>query len=293
MHDLSIALGFGLVTASILALSTVALSLQLSVTNVPNFAHGELLTIGAYGALLSYHVIPNIYFQGVAAALAGAALAFILNSALLAPFAKAGAKRLTLFVVTIGASLVIQNVLVLFFGGAYVTYTLPASRLLAIGPFLFTATDLAVLAVAVAIMLALHVLLKYTKFGKAQRAVADSVELARVSGISATQIVTLTWLLAGAIAGLGGFVLGITVGSFAPSLGNGFLFVTFAAAVVGGLGKPYGAMAGAILIGVLMEVSALYIDAAYKQVVAFAVLILFLLLKPNGIFGPIRRIVGE
>jgi branched-subunit amino acid ABC-type transport system permease component len=293
MHDLFIAVGFGLVTASILALSAVALSLQLSVTSVPNFAHGELLTIGAYGALVASHFTPNFYAQGISAAVAGAALAWVLNTALLVPFVRAGAKRLTLFVVTIGASLVIQNALVLFFGGAYVTSLVPTSNLLSIGPFLFTATDLGVMGVAVAIMLALHVVLKYTKFGKAQRAVADSPELARVSGIVAPRIVTLTWLLAGAIAGLGGFVLGTTVGSFAPGLGNAFLFVTFAAAVVGGLGKPYGAMAGALLIGILMEVSALYIDAAYKQVVAFAVLILFLLLKPNGIFGPIRAIVGE
>jgi branched-subunit amino acid ABC-type transport system permease component len=126
-------------------------------------------------------------------------------------------------------------------------------------------------------------MLRYTKFGKAQRAVSDSPELARVRGIDADRVVEVTWIFAGAIAGLTGFVLAASVGSFGPNLGMQFLLVVFAAAIVGGIGQPYGAMLGALLIGLAMEISALYIASDYKEAVAFGVLILMLLVRPGGL----------
>jgi branched-subunit amino acid ABC-type transport system permease component len=137
---------------------------------------------------------------------------------------------------------------------------------------------------AVMIMLGVHLLLQYTKFGKAQRAISDNRELARVTGIDADRIVSMTWLLDGLIAGFAGFALGASVGSLSPTIGNAFLLVIFAAAIVGGIGKIYGAMAGALLIGLAMEVSALYVPADYKVVVAFVLLVVTLLLRPEGLF---------
>jgi branched-subunit amino acid ABC-type transport system permease component len=137
-------------------------------------------------------------------------------------------------------------------------------------------------------MLLVHLVLRYTKFGKAQRAVADSRELARVTGIDAARVVRITWLWAGAMGGLAGFVLGVSVGSLTPTLGNTFLLVIFSAAIVGGISKPYGSMIGALVIGMSMEISALYIPADYKPVVAFAFLIVTLLLRPNGLFPTLR-----
>ena len=137
-------------------------------------------------------------------------------------------------------------------------------------------------------MAAVHVLLKYTKFGKAQRAVADSRDLARVTGINSERIIRLTWLIDGVIAGFAGFLLGISSGTLSPTLGQGYLLVIFAAAILGGIGKPYGAMAGALVIGLAMEISALYIPASYKEAVAFGLLILTLLARPNGIFAAPR-----
>jgi branched-subunit amino acid ABC-type transport system permease component len=143
--------------------------------------------------------------------------------------------------------------------------------------------------VAIMVMIALHIMLKYTRLGKAQRAVADSAELARISGVSAAKIVNLTWLIAGAVAGLGGFVLAATTGTFDSTLGFGFLLPTFAAVIIGGIGKPYGAMIGAVFIGVTMEVGALYIPPDYKQSLAFVLLILVLLIRPTGILGVVRQ----
>lgn len=288
LQDLLLAIGFGLITASILALSTVALTLQYSVTSIPNFAHGEIMTAGAYGALVTQRGTHNVLLAGVVACVVGGLLAMFLNWAVLAPFVRSGAKRLVLFILTIASGLVLQNLVLLIFGGANLPFALPLSPSHQVGPFIFTERSELIIAAALAVMLLIHVILRYTKFGKAQRAVADSRELARVSGIDAAQVVRLTWLLAGAISGLAGFVLAISVGSITPTLGNTFLLVIFAAAIVGGIGKPYGAMLGALLIGMAMEVSALYIAADYKPVVAFAFLILTLLVRPNGLFPTLR-----
>jgi len=263
----------------------VALSLQFSVTNIPNFAHGEIMTAGAYGALVTQSVTHNVFAAGVVACLLGGALALFLNWAILTPFARAGAKRLVLFILTIASGLVLQNTILLIFGGANLPYSLPSSTARNIGPFIFTDRSLAIIGAAVVAMLALHIILRYTKFGKAQRAVADSRELARVSGIDAARVIRLTWLIAGAMGGLAGFVLGVSIGSLTPTLGYTFLLVIFAAAIVGGIGKPYGAMLGALLIGMAMEISALYIPSDYKAVVAFAFLIVTLLIRPSGLFA--------
>ncbi len=272
-------------TASILALSTVGLSLQFSVTNLPNFAHGELMTAGAYAALITQTLTNNAFLAGVSACGVSALLALFLNAAVLQPFVRNKAKRLVLFIVTIASGLILQNLILLIFGGASIAYALPSSPSHQVGPFLFTERSMEIVAAALLVMLAVHLILRYTKFGKAQRAVADSPELARVTGIDAPHIVRLTWAMAGAMTGLAGFVLAVSIGSLTPTLGNTFLLVIFAAAIVGGIGKPYGAMLGALIIGMAMEISALYIPADYKPVVAFAFLILTLLVRPSGLFA--------
>jgi len=288
MSNLMLGVGFGLVTASILALATVPLSLQMSVARIPNFAHGEILTAGAYAAYVVNQHISNIYLEALAAALVGGAVAYLMNVLLLQPFARRRPKLLILFILTIAASLIIQNIILLFFTGNSLAYRLPPSPPHKIGPFLLTGLNLFTIAAAIVVMIAVHVLLKYTKFGKAQRAVADSKDLAQVTGINSERIVQVTWLLDGLIAGFAGFLLGVSSGTLTPTLGQGYLLVIFAAAILGGIGKPYGAMAGAIVIGVAMEISALYIPASYKEVVAFGLLILTLLLRPNGIFAAPR-----
>ena len=138
-------------------------------------------------------------------------------------------------------------------------------------------------------MLSIHVMLKYTRFGKAQRAVADNKDLARVRGISVGRVVTITWLITGSMAGLAGFILGMTVGAITPTLGFNFLLTVFAAVIIGGLGKPYGAMAGALIIGLVTEVSALYIDPDYTTVLAFAILLLALAFRPQGLVTTFRE----
>jgi branched-subunit amino acid ABC-type transport system permease component len=276
-------IGFGLVTAAIVALSTVALSLQFSVTRTINFAHGELMTVGAYAGYMVAQHTSNLVPQVLAAMGAGAALAWILNWGLFRPFNKRGASKLVLFVLTIAASLIIQNFLELGFGGAYVNYRSGVSPAHHIGPFLWTTIDIVTMVVAIIILLSLHLMISRTRFGKAQRAVADDLLLARTTGIGAGRIITLTWVLDGAIAGLAGMFLALQVGTFTPILGFSYLLVIFSAAVVGGIGRMYGAMIGALIIGVVMEVSALYINPSYKETMAFLILVVVLIFRPQGI----------
>lgn len=292
MSTLLLGIGFGLVTASVLAISTLALSLQFGVTRVPNFAHGELMTVGAYAALTTVRATHNAILAAIAAIAAGAVLGALINKLLFGPFRDRHVARLTLFVLTIAASLIVQNVVLLIYGGSTEPLPLGGGTPHRFGPFLFTTQQELIILLAAAVMLGVHLLLKYTYFGRAQRAVAENLSLARASGINAARVINRTWLLTGALAGLAGYVLGITTGGLYPAMGFQFLLVVFAAAILGGIGQPYGAMAGALLVGLTMEVSALYINSDYKTVIAFALLILALLFRPNGLVAARRAAAG-
>ena len=141
------------------------------------------------------------------------------------------------------------------------------------------------MAIAVVLMALVHLMLKTTRLGKSMRAMSDNTTLAMTSGIDTKRITTITWFLSGTLAGLAGTVLGITEGNLTPASGELFLFVIFAAVIVGGVGSIYGAMAGAVLIGLATEVSAAFINPAYKLDVAFVILILTLLFRPSGLFA--------
>jgi branched-subunit amino acid ABC-type transport system permease component len=194
--------------------------------------------------------------------------------------------------VTAGVSLIVQNGLGLTFGNSDVTMALSADQAHHVGPFLWTKTDITVMLGSLVVLAVVHVTLRYTQFGRAQRAVADNRELARASGLRIERIVSLTWLMAGAVAGLGGVALATSRATFGPILGNSFLLVTLAAAIVGGVGRVYGAMIGALIIGVVTEVSGAYFNSGYKQVAALAMLALVLLLRPSGIVR-VQRVRAE
>ena len=221
MNNLLLGVGFGLVTAAILALATVPLSLQMSVARIPNFAHGEILTAGAYAAYVANEHGANFWWSALAAAAAGGVVAFLMNALLLQPFARRKPKLLILFILTIAASLIIQNLILLFFGGNSLAYNLPQSAPHKIGPFLLTSLNLLTIGLAVVLMVAVHVLLKYTKFGKAQRAVSDNKDLARVTGINSEGVIRLTWLIDGVIAGFAGLPARHQLGDALPDARTG------------------------------------------------------------------------
>lgn len=280
------AIGFGLVTASILALASVGLTLQFGVTNYINFAYGELLTAGAYFAwLANAHYGWNIWLALLAGALLTGVLGVLLNLVVLAPFVKRGYPVLFMLVVTFGLSLVLSNVILAIWGGNFRQYHVTPDTQHNIGPFLFTSKQLIIIGIAVVAMAGIHVLLAYTKIGKAMRAMSDNPSLAKNCGIDIGQITNFTWLLSGFLAGLAGVVLALNITSFQPASGGDFLFVIFAAVILGGIGKPYGAMAGALVIGLVTEIAAIPLSSDFKNDAAFAILIIVLLVRPQGIFA--------
>lgn len=279
------AIGFGLVTASILALSSVGLTLQFGVTNYINFAYGELLTFGAYFTwVANSHYGWNIWVALLVGAIMVGIVGVILNVFILQPFIRRQYPVLFMLVVTFGLSLILSNLILAIWGADFRSYTVAPDKQYNIGPFLLTGQQLIIIGISVVTMIAIHVLLTYTKLGKAMRAMSDNPTLARSCGINTELVTNFTWLLSGFLGGLAGVVLALNITSFQPAFGGDFLFVIFAAVILGGIGKPYGAMAGALVIGIVTEVAAVPLNSAYKNDAAFAILVLVLLLRPQGIF---------
>ena len=277
-------IGFGLITASVLAIASVGLTLQFGVTNFVNFAYGEFMTLGAYLTYVfnaNLHV--NIWVSMIIGSLLSAVAGFAINRLVIRPFVRRRVSLFILLVVTIGLSLFLENGIQAIWGPNFQKYVVHASSTFKIGSMIWTSEQVVIIGIAALMMVGVHFLLKYTRLGRSMRAMSDNSDLARISGIRVVRITDLAWLISGFLGGLAGVVLAINVNSFTPSLGSQFLFIIFAAVILGGIGRPYGAMLGAVIIGIAMEVSASFIDSAYKTVIAFVILILLLLLRPQGI----------
>ncbi|MGB9182949.1 MAG: branched-chain amino acid ABC transporter permease [Solirubrobacteraceae bacterium] len=291
MNQFLLYVGYGLVTAAVLSLSAVALTLQYAVSRVANLAHGELLTIGAYGAYEALQLTGSIPLAALGAAVAGGLAGMAMNLGLIERFA--GRPTIVIVIATLGLSLVIQNVLIIIFGAANKVYVIDQGSPHHIGPFVLTDAEILVAVSAAAVATALYVLLQRTKFGKALRAVSDNRDLAVASGIPARRVITATWGIAGMIAGFAGFVLAETIGTFTPSLGFGYLLITLTAAVAGGLGRPYGTLVGAVLVGLVLELAGAYTSSSYQLAFALGVLVILLLFRPNGVLVSGRQVAGS
>lgn len=286
MSAFLVSVGIGLSTAAILSLSAVAFTLEYAVSRVANFAHGELLTIGAYAAYSAQAIFhQNVALAALVAAAAGMVAGLVLNAGLIEQFR--GRSGITVFIATLGASLILQNLLVMVYGAANVSYTFVQGGLHHVGPFLWTTTDIEVIFSALVVAGLIYLLLQRTRFGKAVRAVSQDRALAQVSGIPARRIVMQTWALAGAISGFAGFALADTIGTFSPTLGFGFLLLTITATVAGGIGRPYATLGGALIVGLVLQLAGTYTSSAYELVYAFLFLVLLMLFRPNGVF--VRR----
>lgn len=281
--------GVGLATAAILALSAVAFTLEYAVSRVVNFAHGELLTIGAYAAYTGQHFFhQNVAAAALLAAATGLLAGLALNVVVIERFR--GRTATTILIATLGVSLIVQNVLTLFYGAANLSYSFAQGGLHHVGPFLWTTSDIEVICSAVGVAGLLYLLLQHTRMGKAIRAVAQDRPLAQVSGIPAGRVVLQTWGLAGAISGFAGFVLADTVGTFSPTLGFSFLLLTITAAVAGGIGRPYPTLAGAVVVGLVVQIGGAYTSSEYQLVYAFGLLVVLMLLRPTGLFSRGRAV---
>ncbi len=292
MNSVLLSLGFGIVTASTLLPAAVGFTLQFSATGVLNIAFGAQMTFAAFIAYVCTQAGLNIWEAMALAGLFGAVTSALLNRFLLTPFARRGTTFFGMVVVTIALALLVEYTVELVWGPLPVSYPMTGAGVVHVGPLSFTHSQLIVLGIGVVFAIATHALLPYSRVGKAIRAVADNRNLARSSGISAQRITDLAWLVSGLLGGAAGVMLGISLSSVSYTMGDTFLIEIIAAAVLGGVGQVYGAMLGALVIGVLLEESAIVLGGAYAPISAFAVLILVLLIRPTGIMAGAAKAKG-
>jgi branched-chain amino acid transport system permease protein/neutral amino acid transport system permease protein len=285
MNVLVPSIAFGLISASVLAIAAVGFTLQFAVTNVLNLAYSAVMIASAFVAYAVNQQGVTIWVAALTAAATGAALSLFLNRAVYTPFQRRKASPIAIVIVALGMTLIIEYGTQAIAGPTNVSYAMSQGATLSIGTFRLTVAELAIIALSIVLMLGVHVLMRYSRLGKAMRATAANRDLARNSGIRTDRVVSATWLISGALCGLAGAVFAMDAGTFGATSTDLFLVLILAAVFLGGPGEPYGAMLGAVVIGLGTEVSAAFIVSDYKDVVAFVVLLAMLAVRPNGLLG--------
>jgi len=294
---------YGIVLGSIIALGAIGLSLVYGIIRFANFAHGEFMTAGAYLALfmvtgvLSWIGVPDSTFGALSFgwrmviafpfSMVGVAfLAIVFDRILYRKLRIKGSGPVMLAMSSLGTSFIIRMVILIIWGSDYRFYRpglmRPALELpwgIKIRP-----DQILILFVVLFLVVLLHLFLKRTKMGKAMRATADNIQLALISGIDTERIILWTWGIGGALAAAGGILYGIDVQLHAR-MGWNFLIPLFAATILGSIGNIYGALIGGLTIGIAQQVSTAFLLPTYKLAVAFVIMILILLIRPQGIFG--------
>ncbi|MBD2340404.1 branched-chain amino acid ABC transporter permease [Calothrix sp. FACHB-156] len=273
----------GIAVGSIIALGAVGLTLTYGILRLSNFAHGDFLTLGAYLTLLVNSAGVNIWLSMVLAAAGTVVMMLISEKLLWSRMRSLRATSTTLIIISIGLALFLRNGIIFIWGGKNQNYNLPVTPALDVFGLKVPQNQLLVLGLAVLAILALHYLLQNTKVGKAMRAVADDLDLARVSGINVEQVILWTWLIAGTLTSLGGSMYGL-ITAVRPNMGWFLILPLFASVILGGIGNPYGAIAAAFIIGIVQEVSTPWLGSQYKQGIALLIMILVLLIRPKGLF---------
>lgn len=278
-------IAFGLVTSAVLALASVGFTLQFAVTNVLNLAYGAVMIASAFIAYAVNQAGVNVWVAAVVAAATGAVLSLFLNNVIYTPFQRRGTSPIAMVIVALGMTLILEFGTQAIAGGTNVSFTMGQGPTLQAGSFQLSGVELAIIGISIVSMLGIHVLIRHTRLGKAMRATAANRNLARNCGIRTDRVVTLTWLITGALCGLAGAVFAMDAGTFGATSTDLFLVLILAAVFLGGPGEPYGAMLGALVIGLATEISAAFIVPDYKDVVAFVILLAMLAVRPTGLLG--------
>ncbi len=296
----------GLSLGSIMALSAIALTLTYGILRLSNFAHGDLMTLGAYLTLLFNSFGLNIWVAMLLSTLCVIGFALFTEQVLWAKMRRGRTTPTTLIIISIGLALTMRNSVILFWGAGPQNYDLRISETLNISGIRVPFNSFIVMGMAIGAIGLLHWVLQYTKVGKAMRAVADDIDLARVTGIDVDRVVVWTWVLSAGLTGLAGSMLGL-LEKVNPNMGWFMILPLFASVILGGIGNPYGAIVGAFIIAIAQEVGAgmsqtlgpLYVtllqnpflypivrlmSADYKIGIALMIMVLVLLFKPQGLF---------
>ncbi len=292
----------------ILAMCSVGLSLIFGTTGLTNFAHGEMVTFGALAAFifnitgLSFlgflSFLPgvtdrgtfHIFWAAPIGIVLGGAFGWALNAGIFGRLRKRGIGLITQMVLTVGLSILLRNFFLSRFEGRSRPYReFGLQKSLSIGPVSITPRDLTLSIMSLIILVGVALGLKYTRLGKATRAVSDNPDLASATGIDSERVIRLVWILGGALAATGGIFRGLDE-QVSFEMGSRLLFLLFASITLGGLGSAFGALIGGFVVGILVEVASLVVPTELKNTPALVILILVLLVRPQGILGRAQRV---
>ena len=297
--------GNGLLLGIIISVASVALSLLYGVTRIVNFAHGEIIALGAIMTLFFSNPIDsrvlfldrysplgmNFTFSIIISIIICGIFGGLLEIFLFKPLRKSEVGNIAVLVVTIGLSIFFRHIYLLFATGKVQNFPLELERRQTYLFFDMTPRNFQVLIAGLSVMIFIGLFLSYTKIGKAMRAVRDSNELANISGINSDNIILFTWVSSSMLAGLAGIFQAI-INDVRYNMGFLILLLIFAGTVLGGIGTSFGAMVGGLLIGIFVQVALPFMEGhtEAKNAVALAIMILILLFRPQGIFGQKERI---
>ena len=290
LHDVAQRGLNGLSLGAIYALGAVGLTLVYGILKLVNFAHGDFLTFGAYMAYIvnvtwGQPLILAIFWAMVATALLG----IFLEKVMWGPMRARGAGMLQLLLMAIGLALVIRYGIQFVWSTELRQLDVNRTETVKLLGLTIGRTNLIIIIVGFVTLVGTGLMLRYSLLGKRMRALSDNLDLAETSGIDTSRVILWTWVFAAGFAGLAGVMAG-AITQLQPELGFELLLPIFAAVVVGGIGNAYGALAGGILLGLVIEWSTLFVDARWKTAIGFVVLILVLMIRPQGIFGRARSV---
>jgi neutral amino acid transport system permease protein len=290
LHDVAQTGLNGLSLGAIYALGAVGLTLVYGILKLVNFAHGDFLTFGAYMAYLvnvtwGAPLVVAIFWAMLMTALLG----ILFERLLWGPMRAKRAGLLQLLLAAIGLAFLLRAVVQWFWGTEIRSLDVNTTSSVEILGLRIGQTELIVVIVGLVVLVAVGLMLRVTLLGKRMRALSDDLELAETAGIDTRRVILYTWIFAGALAGLAG-VMAASVTSLYPEMGFELLLPIFGAVVLGGIGDAFGALAAGVVIGVMTEWSTLIIDARWKTAVGFLVLLIVLIVRPQGIFGRAKAI---
>lgn len=281
----------GLVTGSVFAIAAVGVSLVYGVLRLVNFAYGDVMALGAYAGYVANVTLGLPMVVAAAAAMAAAALFSVaLDVVLWRPLRARRAGFMSLFLASIGVALVLRQAILLAAGPQSRAFDVDPFKVYVLGSVRLSLAQVATIAAASISIAVIGLFLARSSAGRVMRAMADDRSLAAVSGIDVNRVIVWTWVISGVTAGLAGVLAALVQSTFDPNFGFQLLLPVFAAVVLGGIGSAYGALVGGLVLGLATELStwegfAGGVDPVYKPVVAFAVLIAALMVRPQGLFG--------
>ncbi len=274
---------YGTLLGSIIALGAVGVTLTFGILGFANFAHGDLMAFGAYVCFLLYTQLAMPFWLGLVAAVpATILLAVVVDRVLYRRFR--ASRPIISLISSFGAALIVRSAIQIIWGPGTHLYSSKLVMAQRFEGIRYKPDQLLIIAATLVVVIALHLFLQRTRVGKAMRAMADNATLARLSGIDTERVILWTWVIGGGLAALAGVFLAMDT-RLQPEMGWFLLLACFAAAILGGIGKPMGAIAGGYIIGIMMELSTLVLPAEYSPVVPFAIMVLLLLVRPTGLFA--------